>query len=282
VKKVGSDLAETEKPELAEREESAKRRQIMEGAREVFLAQGFDAASMGEIARKAGVSKGTLYVYFDSKERLFEAIAHEECGAQAETVFSLDPADHDVEAVLTRLGRSFVKFLCRPGAMSPLRTVIAISDRMPEIGREFYETGPAEGVTKLCHYLESQVAAGILTIEDCEVAAAQFLDSCVATILKPLLFNASEAPSDERIDHVVGIAVRTFLAAYRPVPDPAPSGGVNPIEHRLVFQTRNPAMVRCPRRPKRTGRPCRRIAVIDLLQIPRLAFMVRRSYCGGA
>jgi len=126
-----------------------------------------------------------------------------------------DPADHDVEAVFTRLGYSFVKFLCRPGAMSPLRTVIAISDRMPEIGREFYKTGPAEGVTKLCHYLESQVAAGILTIEDC--AAAQFLDSCVATILKPLLFNACEAPSDERINHVVGIAVRTFLATYQRV-----------------------------------------------------------------
>jgi DNA-directed RNA polymerase specialized sigma24 family protein len=57
--------------------------------RRAFLAQGFDAASMGEIARKAGVSKGTLYVYFDSKEQLFEAIAREACGAQAETVFSL-------------------------------------------------------------------------------------------------------------------------------------------------------------------------------------------------
>ena len=66
---MGSDLAETEESELAEHEESAKRRQIMEGAREVFLAQGFDAASMGEIARKAGVSKGTLYVYFDSLDR---------------------------------------------------------------------------------------------------------------------------------------------------------------------------------------------------------------------
>ena len=147
--------------------------------------------------------------------RLFEAIAREACGAQAETVFSLDPADHDVEAVLTRLGRSFVKFLCRPGAMSPLRTVISISERMPEIGRKFYETGPAEGVTTVRHYLESQVAAGNLGIEDCEVAAAQFLDSCLATILKPLLFNAGDAPADERINHVVGIAVRTFLAAYR-------------------------------------------------------------------
>jgi AcrR family transcriptional regulator len=134
---VISDLVETEKPDPTALQDSAERRQIMEGAREVFLAQGFDAASMGEIARKAGVSKGTLYVYFDSKERLFEAIAHEECGAQAEGVFSLDPADHDVEAVLTRLGRSFVKFFFRPGAMSPLRTAISISERMPEIGRKF-------------------------------------------------------------------------------------------------------------------------------------------------
>jgi hypothetical protein len=43
--------------------DNAKRRQIMAGAREVFLAQGFDAASIGEIARTAGVLKGTLYVY---------------------------------------------------------------------------------------------------------------------------------------------------------------------------------------------------------------------------
>jgi len=90
----------------------------------------------GRSPARPGCPNGTLYVYFDSKERLFEAIAHEECGAQTEAVFSLDPADHDVESVLTRVGCSFVKFLCCPRAMSPLRTVIAISDRMPEIGRE--------------------------------------------------------------------------------------------------------------------------------------------------
>ena len=50
-------------------DDSAKRRQIIQGARAIFLAQGFDAASMSDIARAAGVSKGTLYVYFDNKER---------------------------------------------------------------------------------------------------------------------------------------------------------------------------------------------------------------------
>src|SRR3954468_6972612 len=97
----------------AERLDRATRRQIMDGARAVFMDQGFDAASMGEIARKAGVSKGTLYVYFDSKEVLFEAIVEEQCRAQAEQVFALDSNDHDVEGVLTRLGAAYVRFLCR-------------------------------------------------------------------------------------------------------------------------------------------------------------------------
>jgi len=48
-----------------------KIRQILDGARRVFLADGFDGASMNDIARVAGVSKGTLYVYFQSKEALF-------------------------------------------------------------------------------------------------------------------------------------------------------------------------------------------------------------------
>ena len=199
----------------SEATESAKRRQILEGARTVFLAQGFDAASMGEIARVASVSKGTLYVYFDSKERLFQEIVQEQCRSQAEQVFALDSDDHDVEAVLTRLGRGFVRFLCRPNGVSPLRTVISIADRMPEIGKTFYETGPAFGIARVARYLEDQVAAGVLAVEDCELAAAQFLDSCQSTTFKPMLFNASDRPSDQRIDHVVAAAVRTFLAAYR-------------------------------------------------------------------
>jgi AcrR family transcriptional regulator len=196
-------------------EDSSKRRQILDGARKLFLDLGFDAASMGEIARVAGVSKGTLYVYFKSKEELFEAIVGQQCKAQAEQIFNLDLEDHDVEGVLTRLGVAFVQFLCRPGGSSPLRTVIAIAERMPELGRRFYETGPAFGIAQLKAYLSAQVAAGVLEVEDCEVAAAQFIDSCLATVFKPILFNFGAAPTLERTEHVVKIAVRTFLAAYQ-------------------------------------------------------------------
>lgn len=192
----------------------AKCRQIMDGARTVFLEKGFDAASMGEIARQASVSKGTLYVYFESKEELFEAIFEEESRAQAEQVFALDHGDRNVEAVLTRLGCDFVRFLCDPTRLSSHRTVLAIAERMPALGQRFYEAGPATGVARVRRYLEAQVDAGVLQIEDCELAAAQFLDACPSTMFKPMIFSSAPPPTDERIRHVVAAAVRTFLAAY--------------------------------------------------------------------
>ena len=196
-------------------DESAKRRQIVDGARAVFLAQGFDAASMNDIARAAGVSKGTLYVYFKHKEELFEAIVERECDAQAEGIFDFNPADHDVEAVLTRLGIAYVKFLCRPEKASAIRTVIAIADRMPEVGRKFYESGPERGMAQLSDYLKSQIEAGVLAVDDVEIAAVQLMESYQAKLFKPMVFNFAPVPSLQQIERVVRIAVKTFLAAYR-------------------------------------------------------------------
>jgi len=193
----------------------AKRGQILEGARQCFLRLGFDGASMGEIARTAGVSKGTLYVYFPSKEALFEAIVAGQCGIQAEQVFALDDDDHDIAGVLTRLGTSLATKICDPGRIAALRTIIAIGERMPDAGQRFYESGPATGIARLATYLRAQVAAGVLAIDDPELAAAQFLDACLSTVLKPMLFAGAAAPAPERIAHVVATAVRAFLAAYR-------------------------------------------------------------------
>ena len=194
--------------------DSAKRRQIIDGARRVFLAQGFDASSMGAIAREAGVSKGTLYVYFKSKEELFEAIVDERRRRQAEEIFTFDGSS-DIETELTRLGEAFVRFLCKPEGISTLRTVIAIAERMPELGAKFYATGPALGITNLQRYLEGQVAAGVLEPLDCEVAAAQFIDSCTSLTFKPMMFNFAGSPDEAQIRRVVGTAVTTLLAAYR-------------------------------------------------------------------
>src|ERR1700759_4589217 len=113
--------------------DSAKRRQIIDGARKVFMDLGFDGASMGEIARAAGVSKGTLYVYFADKSGLFEAIVEEETLEQGKLTFNFDP-ERDVTTTLMEFGEAYIQLLCRPGGGSATRTVMAIAERMPEVG----------------------------------------------------------------------------------------------------------------------------------------------------
>src|SRR3954452_6192188 len=118
-------------------EESAKRRQILDGARKVFMDLGFDGASMNEIARAAGVSKGTLYVYFADKSRLFEAIVEEEALEKGKVAFDLNPG-RDANTTLLEFGKTYIVMLCRPGGGSSIRTVMAIAERMPDVGRRYY------------------------------------------------------------------------------------------------------------------------------------------------
>ena len=192
-------------------EDTSKRRQILDGAREVFMELGFDGASMGVIARAAGVSKGTLYVYFTDKTALFEAIVEEE--TRTAVLFRFDP-DRDIATNLTGFGEAYIALVCRPGGGSAIRTVMAIAERMPDVGRRYYDRVLEGTINCLTTYLRGRVEAGQLAIDDCQLAASQFHLMCQATLFLPFIFQAEPAPSPERISKVVASAVRMFLANY--------------------------------------------------------------------
>src|SRR4051794_24796705 len=195
-------------------EDSAKRRQILDGASKVFMDLGFDAASMGEIARAAGVSKGTLYVYFADKNRLFEAIVEQEMLGQQKAAFDFD-TERDVATTLREFGQGYIELLCRPGGGSAIRTVMAIAERMPEVGRRFYERVIEMTIGRFADYLKVRVAVDDLVIDDYRLAAAQFMQMCQATLFQPFIFQAAPAPSIEQITKVVDSATWIFLVAYR-------------------------------------------------------------------
>jgi AcrR family transcriptional regulator len=194
-------------------EDASKRRQILEGARKMFMDLGFDGASMGEIAKAAGVSKGTLYVYFLDKCALFEAIVEEEAIEQGKVAFNLEPS-RDVATTLHEFGTAYIGMVCRPGGGSAIRTVMSIAERMPDVGRRYYERVLEKTINRLASYLEVHVTQGELAIEDCQFAASQFMLMCQASLFLPFIFQAAPAPSAERIKEVVDSAVRMFLSAY--------------------------------------------------------------------
>lgn len=192
-----------------------KRRQILDGAHEVFLARGFDIASMSDIAAAANVSKSTLYVYFEDKEHLFLALIERERESQKRGAFEALEDDPDPAHALAIFGERLIKLLSCDFAVSAHRIVIGVAERMPDLGREFYENGPLQGAKRLAGYLDDRVKEGKLAIEDTTLAASQFLDLSQSTLLRPRLFNAVRVqPSDEEISRVVKAAVEMFMARY--------------------------------------------------------------------
>lgn len=199
---------------IRSRDDGGKRRQILDGARSVFLADGFDGASMNDIARVAGVSKGTLYVYFDSKEALFAALIREEKREQAEQTCRLDFDDADVEAVLRQFGERLLDRMFRPSSLAHLRTVSAVVAKFPSIGLAFYEAGPQYGQQRLAEYFVAQMDAGVIDVDDAGLAAHFFVDLCKSVHFLPVLLCVREAPSREVLASHVRSATRMFLRAY--------------------------------------------------------------------
>src|SRR5215475_5839486 len=194
-------------------EDTSKRRQILDGARKVFMDLGFDGASMGEIARSAGVSKGTLYVYFADKSRLFEAIVEETALEQGELAFNFD-ASAEVTTTLREFGSAYIAMILRPDGGSAIRTVMAIAERMPDVGRRYYERVLQKTINRLADHLGVHERAGELVIGDRELAASQFLLMCQASLFLPFIFQAAPPPPPARVAVVIDSAVRMFLAAY--------------------------------------------------------------------
>lgn len=213
-----TDFAQADKTSPEPREphgrSDEKARQILDGARRVFLADGFDSASMNEIARVAGVSKGTLYVYFESKQALFAALIRDERRQQAEQLTPLDEGWPDVAATLRAYGVALMKRMTHADVVAQVRIVIAVAPKFPEIGRAFYESGPMHGRDRLAAFLDRQMRAGRLRTSDPLTAATQFLQLCQGDRYKELMFCVADSVSAADIEDMASTAVAAFMAAY--------------------------------------------------------------------
>ncbi|MDP2061773.1 MAG: TetR/AcrR family transcriptional regulator [Phaeovulum sp.] len=200
--------------EAADIKRGRKWDQVLQGARGVFLRDGFEGASVDLIAREAGVSKATLYSYFADKRRLFMEVANVECRRQAEAALQLiDPAAAPA-VVLRAAAEHIVSFMRSDFGQRIFRICVAEADRFPALGAAFYRSGPMLAREKLGAYLRLATARGELAITDFDLAADQFAELCRAGIHARLIFGIIPAPTPAEIDRTIEGAVETFLARY--------------------------------------------------------------------
>lgn len=188
--------------------------QVLRGAREVFMRDGFEGASVDDIAREAGVSKATLYAYFPDKRVLFFEVVRTECEMQSKCAIDTIDQRAPPRAVLTMVARQIVPFLLSEFARRIFRICLAESDRFPELGRAFYESGPALGRARLTEYMRDAVARGELRINDFDLAADQFAELCKANVWVRSAFGVQTEFTEAEIARVIDGAVETFLARY--------------------------------------------------------------------
>lgn len=198
---------------------ASKQSAILDAAEDVFLRNGYVGSSMDEVAASAGVSKQTVYKHFASKEALFHALIT--------AAITTDPA-HRVVDLTPELGdglpnglRSFARHLLA-GVMQPRvlrlrRLVIGEATRFPDLGRAFYEAGPAVMATELARRFEAIAAAddGLLRIDDADSAAQHFIWLVLSIPLnRAMLLGDDHGMTDDDLDRYADLGVDVFLAAY--------------------------------------------------------------------
>ncbi|APZ52773.1 TetR/AcrR family transcriptional regulator [Salipiger abyssi] len=188
--------------------------QVLAGAREIFLRDGFEGASVDDIARAAGVSKATLYSYFPDKRLLFMEMASKQCKLQADESLMAIDMTQPPQIVLPLVGRTFLCFILSDMSHRVFRICVAEADRFPELGKQFYQSGPMLMHGEMTGYLREAVERGELEIEDFDLAADQFAELCKADLWTKLVFGIKSRFSEQEIARVVNGAVTTFLARY--------------------------------------------------------------------
>lgn len=176
------------------RRKDARPAEVLDAALEVFCEKGFAAARMEDIAAKAGVAKGTLYLYFPSKDDIFKALVKIAAAANVERVEALAAAHQGSMAALLRLILSTaVHLLNHPRARVLPKLVLSQAGMFPELAL-YYRTHLIErmlGVLAQVH--RRGVAAGEFRDVDSTVVARL----CVAPVVMTAVLRSVFTPADQ-------------------------------------------------------------------------------------
>jgi TetR/AcrR family transcriptional repressor of mexJK operon len=203
---------------LPERNLDRRHREIRDAAIGIFLANGYEGATMEDVAVSAGVSKQTVYKHFTDKQSLFADIilsTTDDMSALVGLIAASLSGTSDVAQDLEDLAEAFLEALMQPRVLRLRRLVISSADRFPELSTAWYERGFEQALEALSTSFRTLANRGLLTIDDEAMAAAHFVGMLFWIPINKAMFTGDD---DYAATHDLGpmakSAARAFLNAY--------------------------------------------------------------------
>lgn len=197
--------------------QSEKPRLVLAGARAVFLANGFSAATTDMIQQAAGVSKSTVYSYYPNKEALFAAVIEAECEAFLKAVHMHKFPEKRFADILNAIAQTYLEIVLSPDGLALYRTVVADAPRFPELGRRFYLAGPGAMNNAVAETLEAAECRGEVDLGGIgrDAAAALFMNMVRGEAQMQCLTHPDSPASAAQRDQWAKDAVTAFLRAFQ-------------------------------------------------------------------
>ncbi len=210
-----TDAGIVDRPGRGRPRDERKNHAILEAASDLFLEKGFDGTSMDGVARRAGVSKQTVYSHFSSKEQLFSEAVNAAIAAYYPDKALAAVEAHTLEADLRAVCHMLAALLMDTRAIAMFRLLVAAGAKGSTLGEIFWRSGPEELHGQLTDFLDGWVHRGELCIDNTQKAGRQL----IALVKEPAHFRISigiqEPLSAREIEECVEDAVTSFLKLYR-------------------------------------------------------------------
>lgn len=196
-----------------------KRAAILEAAKRLFMANGYEGASMDQIAADAKVSKLTVYSHFGDKESLFTAAIVAKLDEQVPAALfqsargGADAEPGGLRTQLTRIGQAFFALVSSEESLSMHRMMMTATGE-EHVRRLFWEAGPCRLKAGFAEFLREAIGQGLLQIEDPERAAGQFFCLIKGDLHVRLMCSLCEEPAPCEIGAHVDACIDMFLRAY--------------------------------------------------------------------
>ena len=189
---------------------------VLAGARGVFLAHGFSAATTDMIQAAAGVSKATVYARYPTKEALFTAVVEAECARLLAAVRATAIGSTKLRDVLKALALAYLQLVLSDDVLALFRAVVGEAPRFPALARQFYLVGPHGFNLIVEDHLTDAATRGEVDVASVglEMAAVHFVNLVRGEAQMQCLTHPGAVPPAAQLDHWAAAAVTTFLRAF--------------------------------------------------------------------